>query len=174
MKSVLVVDDAVLFTAALSAALEQAGFAVVAQAPNGMKGIELTKQHQPDVVVLDVLMPGLSGLEVLSQILAAAEDTKVVLLTTSESEEDMLTAIKAGARGYVIKDTPLPKLVEAIENVLKGGAAISPTMGGKLFDTVRQLLRHRDVVASRKPTLTGRELEVLTLVAQGRTSREIG
>lgn len=174
MKSVLVVDDAVLFTAALSAALEQAGFAVVAQAPNGMKGIELTKQHQPDVVVLDVLMPGLSGLEVLSQILAAAEDTRVVLLTTSESEEDMLTAIKAGARGYVIKDTPLPKLVEAIENVLKGGAAISPTMGGKLFDTVRQLLRHRDVVASRKPTLTGRELEVLTLVAQGRTSREIG
>ncbi|MFQ5966388.1 MAG: response regulator [Acidimicrobiia bacterium] len=174
MKTVLVVDDAVLFTAALSAALEQAGFGVVAQAPNGMKGIELAKQHQPDIVVLDVLMPGLSGLEVLAQILDAAPGTRIVLLTSSESEEDMLTAIKAGARGYVIKDTPLPDLVEAIENVLRGGAAISPMMGGKLFDTVRQLLRHRDVIASRKPTLTGRELEVLSLVAQGRTSREIG
>ncbi len=174
MKRVLVVDDAVLFTAALSAALEQSGFVVVAQAANGMKAIELAKQHQPDVVVLDVLMPGLSGLEVLSNIVKAAPETRVVLLTSSESEEDMLTAIKAGARGYVVKSTPLPQLVAGIEEVLDGGAVVSPKMGGKLFDTMRQLLRHREVVAGRKPTLTGREIEVLGLVAQGRTSREIG
>lgn len=174
MKRVLVVDDAVLFTAALSAALEQAGFLVVAQASNGMKAIEMAKQHQPDAVVLDVLMPGLSGLDVLANIVKSAPGTKVVLLTSSESEEDMLTAIKAGARGYVVKSTPLPQLVDGIEQVLEGGAVVSPKMGGKLFDTVRQLLRHREVVAGRKPTLTGREIEVLGLVAQGRTSREIG
>ncbi|HEY5578955.1 MAG TPA: response regulator transcription factor [Acidimicrobiia bacterium] len=174
MKRVLVVDDAVLFSAALSAALEQAGFAVVAQASNGMKAIELAKIHQPDVVVLDVLMPGLSGLDVLDKIIYAAPDSKVVLLTSSESEEDMLKAIKTGARGYVVKSTPLPELVKGIDDVIAGGAAISPAMGGKLFDTVRHLLRHREIIAGRKPTLTGREVEVLGLIAQGRTSREIG
>jgi two-component system NarL family response regulator len=174
MKRVLVVDDAVLFQAALSAALEQAGFDVVGQADNGMKAVELARKLQPDVIVLDVLMPGLSGLEVLDQLIQAAPETKVVLLTSSESEEDMLVAIKAGARGYVVKDTPLPQLVQGIQDVMRGGAAISPAMGGKLFDAVRQLLRHRDIVAGRKPTLTGREVEVLQLIAQGHTSREIG
>lgn len=174
MKRVLVVDDALLFQAALSAALDNAGFEVVGQADNGMAAVALAKDLQPDVVVLDVLMPGLSGLDVLDQILGAAADSRVVLLTSSESEEDMLTAIKAGARGYVIKDTPLPQLVQGIEDVIAGGAVVSPAMGGKLFDTVRQLLRHREIVAGRKPTLTGREVEVLQLIAKGKTSREIG
>ena len=139
-----------------------------------MTAVSKARQLQPDIVVLDVLMPGLSGLDVVDKICDAAPDTSVVLLTSSESEEDLLSAIKSGASGYVVKDTPLPQLVESINDVVRGGSVISPMMASKLFANVRQLLRHRDIVAGRRPTLTGREVEVLQLVAQGMTSREIG
>lgn len=174
MTSVLVVDDAPLFKAGLSAALENAGFDVVGQAEDAMAAVMLAKELQPDLVVLDVLMPGMSGVEVVDKIIAGSRRSKVVLLTSSESEEDLLAAIKAGARGYIVKDTPFPELVESMRLVTKGGAVVSPMMGGKLFDTVAQLLRHREVVAGRKPSLTGREVEVIQLIAEGRTSREIG
>ena len=102
------------------------------------------------------------------------EGDDIVLLTASESEEDMVAAIKGGARGYIIKDMPFDDLVGAIDNIATGGAAISPGMAGKLFDVTRQLLRHQELVGARKPTLTGREIEVLGLVADGKTSRQIG
>ncbi len=174
MTRVIVVDDAPLFQAGIAAALENAGFEVVGQAEDAMRAVAESKRLQPDVVVLDVLMPGLSGLDVVDKIVEAVPHTKVVLLTASESEEDLLSAIKSGASGYVVKETPLPQLVAAIKDVVKGGAVISPMMASKLFRNVRQLLRHRDIIAGRRPTLTGREVEVLQLVAQGMTSREIG
>ncbi len=174
MTTVLVVDDAPLFQAGISAALDNAGFEIVGQAQDAMTAVSKTRQLKPDIVILDVLMPGLSGLEVLDKIVDSSPGTKVVLLTASESEEDLLAAIKAGASGYVVKDTPLPQLVSDIRDVVAGGSVISPQMATKLFANVRQLLRHRDIVAVRRPTLTGREVEVLQLVAQGMTSREIG
>ncbi len=174
MTTVLVVDDAPLFQAGISAALDNAGFEIVGQAQDAMAAVSKTRQLRPDIVILDVLMPGLSGLEVLDKIVDSSPGTKVVLLTASESEEDLLAAIKAGASGYVVKDTPLPQLVSDIRDVVAGGSVISPQMASKLFANVRQLLRHRDIVAGRRPTLTGREVEVLQLVAQGMTSREIG
>ena len=174
MTSVLVVDDAPLFQAGIAAALKEAGFDVTGQAQDAMTAVAKARQLQPDIVVLDVLMPGLSGLDVVDKICSAAPNTSVVLLTSSESEEDLLSAIKSGASGYVVKDTPLPQLVDSINEVVRGGSVISPMMASKLFANVRQLLRHRDIVAGRRPTLTGREVEVLQLVAQGMTSREIG
>ena len=174
MTSVLVVDDAPLFQAGIAAALNEAGFEVVGQAQDAMTAVSKTRQLQPDVVVLDVLMPGLSGLDVVDKICDASPNTSVVLLTSSESEEDLLSAIKSGAQGYVVKDIPMSQLVESIHEVVRGGSVISPMMASKLFANVRQLLRHRDIVAGRRPTLTGREVEVLQLVAQGMTSREIG
>lgn len=174
MTRVIIIDDAPLFTAGMSAALENAGFEVVGTAEGALAGVEVAKKHQPDLIVLDVLMPGLSGLEVVDKLYEAAPDTKVVLLTASESEEDLLKAIKAGSVGYIVKTTPLPELVVAMQKVVAGGAVVSPAMGMKLFETVAQMLRHRDVVVGRKPALTGREIEVLQAVAQGRTSREIG
>jgi two-component system NarL family response regulator len=174
MTKVLVVDDAPLFTAGLSAAFENAGFSVVGQAEDAMAAVMLSKELRPDLVVLDVLMPGMSGVEVVDKIIGASPGSKVVLLTSSESEEDLLAAIKAGARGYIVKSTAFPELVESMKWVVNGGAVVSPMMGGKLFDTVAQLLKHRDVVVGRKPTLTGRELEVIQLIADGQTSREIG
>lgn len=176
MKSptVLIVDDAPLFQAGLSAAFRAEGFIIAGQADDALGAVQLAKEHKPDLVLLDVLMPGISGLDVVSKIIDASPLTKVVLLTSSESEEDLLKAIKGGARGYIVKTSAMGNLIEAVREVLEGGAVVSPFMGGKLFDTVAHLLRHRDTNATRKPSLTGREIEVLRHISQGMTSREIG
>jgi DNA-binding NarL/FixJ family response regulator len=174
MRRLLVVDDVPLFRAGLSSALRDAGFEVVAEAGDAEGAVSAAEEHQPDLVLLDILMPGMSGLEAVEKITAVAPDARVVLLTASESEEDLLVGVKAGARGYVTKDAPFDALVGALTAVENGGAAVSPNMAGKLLDVTRQLLRHQELLQSRKPVLTGRELEVLQLVAQGQTSREIG
>ena len=173
MSSVVIVDDAELFREALRAAFAQEGFEVKAVAADAMKGIDIAREHQPDLVMLDLLMPGMSGLEVVGTIIKASPSTRVVLLTSSESAEDLLAAVKAGASGYLTKDTPLPRLVAAMHDVIQGGAAVSPAMGGKLFTALRDLLRHSGTMSARTPELTGRELEILGLVGNGKTSREI-
>ncbi len=172
--TIVIVDDAPLFQAGLSAALTAEGFDVVGSAEDALSAVTVARNLRPDLVILDVLMPGMSGLEVVDKILRASPATKVMLLTSSESEEDLLKAIKAGAMGYIVKDTGLPNLVQAVRDILDGGAVVSPAMGGKLFRTVAHLLRHRDLNTARKPTLTGREIEVLQSVAEGLTSKEIG
>ena len=174
MTRLLVVDDIPLFRAGLTSALNEAGYDVVGEAESADGAVAQAEALQPDLVLLDVLMPGLSGLDVVEKINAVAPEASVVLLTYSESEEDLLAALKGGARGYILKDMPFSQLVEAIAAVAKGGATLSPQMAGKLFDVCRQLLRHQELLQARKPTLTGREIEVLQLVARGLTSREIG
>ncbi len=171
--SVLIVDDAELFREALRAAFLQEGFSVVGVAADAMTGIDMSREHEPDLVLLDLLMPGMSGLEVVGTIIKVSPKTKVVLLTASESSEDLLAAVKAGASGYMTKDTPLPRLVAAMHDVLDGGAAVSPAMGGKLFSALRNLLRHHGASMGRTPELTGRELEILSMVGDGMTSKEI-
>jgi DNA-binding NarL/FixJ family response regulator len=173
LATVLIVDDAELFREALKAAFTQEGFEVVAVAADAMSGIDLAREHEPDLVMLDLLMPGMSGLEVVGTIIKASPRSRVVLLTASESAEDLLAAVKAGASGYLTKDTPLPRLASAMRDVIDGGAAISPAMGGKLFSALRDLLRHSGSKSLRSPELTGREIEILGLVGRGKTSKEI-
>lgn len=173
MSTVLIVDDAELFRAALASAVKEAGFEVVATAGDAMAAMTLAKEHEPDLVLLDVLMPGMSGLEVVATITSDVPGTAVVLLTSSESVEDLLAGVKAGARGFLTKDTPLERLVEGLREVDAGGAVMSPAMGAKLFEIVARLLRTRDIVATRKPALTGREIEILLQVSEGLTSRAI-
>lgn len=173
MASVVIVDDAELFREALRAAFSQEGFEVKAVAADAMRAIDMAREHKPDLVMLDQLMPGMSGTEVVGAILKASQQTKVVLLTSSESAKDMLAAVKAGASGYLTKDTPLPRLVSAMHDVLDGGAALSPAMGGKLFAALRDLLRHHGEAMARSPELTGRELEILRHIGVGKTSKEI-
>ena len=174
MTRLLVVDDVPLFRAGLTSALRDAGFDVVGEAETAEGAVGEAESLLPDLVLLDVLMPGLSGLEVVEKLMAVSPDSQIILLTGSESEEDLLAAIKAGARGYIVKDMPFPQLVESIAAISKGGAVVSSQMAGKLFDVTKQLLRHQELLAARKPTLTGREIEVLQLVARGHTSRAIG
>ena len=140
MTSVLVVDDAPLFQAGIAAALNEAGFDVTGQAQDAMTAVSKARQLQPDIVVLDVLMPGLSGLDVVDKICDAAPDTSVVLLTSSESEEDLLSAIKSGASGYVVKDTPLPPTRR--EHQRRGAGRV-----GDLTDDGIEVVRQRAPVA---------------------------
>lgn len=173
MHRLLIVDDADLFRAVIGSALSAAGFEVVGEATTAADAVQQAKELQPDIVLLDILMPGGSGLEVIGDILLVSPSSKVLLLTASESEEDLLAGVKAGARGYLTKDIPVPELIAAIDAVAAGGAALSPTMAGKLIDVAHQLFGHRELLALRQPTLTGWEIEVLELVAQGNTSRQI-
>ncbi len=174
MKRLLVVDDVPLFRAGLTAALTGAGYDVIGEAADGEAAVAVAESEQPDIVLLDILMPGMSGIEVLGKIRAVSPTSEVLLLTGSESEEDLVAAIRGGARGYILKDMPFEDLVGVIDNVAGGGAAVSPGMAGKLFDVARELLLHQELLSTRKPTLTGREIEVLGLVADGKTSRQIG
>ncbi len=173
MHRLLIVDDADLFRTVVGSALSAAGFEVVGEGTTAPDAVQQAKELQPDIVLLDILMPGGSGLEVIGDILLVSPSSKVLLLTASESEADLLAGVKAGARGYLTKDIPVPELIAAIDAVAAGGAALSPTMAGKLIDVAHQLFGHRELLALRQPTLTGREIEVLELVAQGNTSRQI-
>jgi DNA-binding NarL/FixJ family response regulator len=170
----VVVDDVHLFRRGLRAALEKDGFDVCGEASGAEAAVSAAEELQPDVVVLDILMPGLSGLDVVEKISAVAPDARVLLLTGSESEEDLLTGIKAGARGYLVKDAPFEDLARSIREVASGGGVISARMTGKLLDVLCHRLRHQDLSPSHKPSLTGREIEVLQHVSRGMTSREIG
>jgi DNA-binding NarL/FixJ family response regulator len=174
MKRLLVVDDVPLFRAGLTSALNGAGYDVIGEAADGEAAVAVAESEQPDIVLLDILMPGMSGIDVLGKIRAVSPSSKVLLLTGSESEEDLVSAIRGGARGYILKDMPFDELVRVIDNIAEGGAAVSPGMAGKLFDVTRELLLHQELNSTRKPTLTGREIEVLSLVADGKTSRQIG
>jgi len=174
MKRLLVVDDVPLFLAGLTSALRGAGYDVVGEAADGESAVAMAETSQPDLVLLDVLMPGMSGIDALAKIRAVAPEAVIVLLTGSESEEDLIAAVRLGARGYIVKDMPFEQLVLSIDSVVEGGAAISPVMAGRLFDVTRQFALHQDMLGARKPTLTSRELEVLELVSEGKTSKQIG
>lgn len=174
MKRLLVVDDVPLFRAGLTSALNGAGYDVIGEAGDGESAVAVAESEQPDIVLLDILMPGVSGIDVLGKIRAVSPSSEVLLLTGSESVEDLVAAIRGGARGYILKDMPFDELILVIDNIADGGAAVSPGMAGKLFDVTKELLLHQELISTRKPTLTGRELEVLGLVADGKTSRQIG
>ena len=146
---------------------------VVARCVDGAEALNAVRELEPDILLLDLRMRGKNGLTVLRELGAEGSTTRVVLLTASESAEDLLAAVKAGASGYLTKDTPLPRLASAMRDVIDGGAAISPAMGGKLFSALRDLLRHSGSKSLRSPELTGREIEILGLVGRGKTSKEI-
>jgi DNA-binding NarL/FixJ family response regulator len=130
---VLVVDDVDLFRTGLAAALEGAGFEVCGEAGDAETAVSLAEFEQPDLVVLDILMPGVSGLEAVEKIMAASPRSSVVMLTGSESEEDLLACIKAGARGYLVKDVPFADLAHDLHEVAAGGAAITPMMSRAIY-----------------------------------------
>jgi two-component system NarL family response regulator len=173
MTRVLAVDDVSLFRAGLTAALRAAGYDVVGEAGDAESAVALAETTQPDIVLLDVLMPGISGIDALAELATVAPDAAVVLLTGSESEEDLVTAVGLGARGYIVKDVPFEELIASIDGVASGEAAVSPTMARKLFEVSRKLLQQEDIVRARKPELTRREVEILCTVADGLTNPQI-
>lgn len=169
---ILVVDDHPLTRQALMSLLAQSGFDVVGEAESGEAAVGLARDLQPDLVLLDLTMPGLTGVEALPLIRDAAPDAEVVVLTASEDEESLLGAIKAGAAGYLLKSEPSERIVAFLHGVARGEAALSGAVARRLLDQVRVGGRV-EVPESIANALSARELEVLLLLDHHLGTEEI-
>jgi DNA-binding NarL/FixJ family response regulator len=172
---VLIADDQALFRRGLYVVLgTEDGIEVVGEAENGEEAVAKAEDSAPDVVLMDVRMPKLSGIEAARQIRDLSPTTKILMLTVSDEEEDLYEAIKAGANGYLLKEISVEEVAEAIRAVVQGQSLISPSMASKLLNEFNSLARRAEERQQFPvPTLTGRELEVLRLVAKGMSNREI-
>jgi DNA-binding NarL/FixJ family response regulator len=170
----LVVDDHPLTRAALVGLLEQHDFPVVAEAGDGEEAIERARELQPDIVLLDLTMPGLGGLAALPRLRAASPGSEVVVLTASDTEENLLAAIRAGAAGYLLKTEPPERIAEFLAGVSHGEAALSGEVARRLLDRVRDGGRFDsgvpEVIAEE---LSAREVEVLLLLDEHLGTDEI-
>src|SRR5438132_12425917 len=158
--SVLIVDDHPLTREALSALLTQHGFSVVGQASDGEEAIGLARRIQPQLVLLDLSMPGLSGLEALPRLREAAPSCEVVVLTASGTEENLLSAIRGGAAGYLLKTESPERIAEFLDGVVNGEAALSGPVARRLLEQVRSGGRGSGVPDRIATVLYDRDLEV--------------
>ena len=172
---ILIVDDHPLTREALGGLLTSNGFEVVGQAADGAEAIERAGALHPDVVVLDLTMPGMDGLTALPRIREAAPESAVVVLTAAEDDTNLLTAIRLGAAGYLLKNEPPERIVDFLRGVAHGEAALSGAIARRLMEQLRDGGGSRaDVVpASFAERLSARELEVLLLLDQHLTTEEI-
>ena len=140
------------------------GFEVVAEATNGADAISKARAHNPDVVLMDLRMPEMDGVSAIRQMTDLGIPAWVLVLTTFDTDSDVLPAIEAGATGYLLKDAPRDDLLRAVRSAAAGEAVLSPSVAARLLDQVRQPV---------KETVSQRELEVLQLIASGATNREV-
>jgi DNA-binding NarL/FixJ family response regulator len=171
---VLIVDDHELFRRGLEQVLSEEGdLEIVGEAGDGLEAIERSNDLQPDVILMDVRMPGVGGIEATRRIRNAQPSTKVVMLTVSEDEEDLFAAVRAGATGYLLKEVSIDEVAGAVRAVARGQALITPSMATKLIVEFNGLSRRLDAQHGNAPRLTDREIEVLRLVAKGMANKEI-
>lgn len=168
---ILLADDHPLFREGVAHSLMGApGFLVVAEAGSGEEAIELARQTQPDLVLLDVSMPGLGGIAVAKTIAADLPGTRIVMLTASENREVLMDALKAGAHGYVLKGISAAVLRDAVQRVFAGEAYVTPMLAASLLTEFSRPARQANPLAD----LTPREADILGLLKEGLTNREIG
>ena len=173
---VLIADDQALFRRGLYVVLgTEENIEVVAEAEDGEQAITKAEEMAPDVVLMDVRMPRVNGIEAASRIRETLPSTKILMLTVSDEEDDLYEAIKAGANGYLLKEISVEEVASAIRAVVQGQSLISPSMASKLLNEFNSLARQ---AADRReqlpaPVLTARELEVLKLVARGMSNRDV-
>jgi DNA-binding NarL/FixJ family response regulator len=164
--TVLIVDDHPVVREGLRGMLAaEPALSVVGEAASGDEAVTMARMHRPDVVLMDLRMPGGDGVQATSGILSTAPGTRVVVLTTYETDADIVRAVEAGAAGYLLKDTPRQDLVAAIRAAARGETVLGPTVAGRLVSQLRR--------PAAEP-LSARETEVLALVARGSTNAEIG
>ncbi|HYI75639.1 MAG TPA: response regulator transcription factor [Gaiellaceae bacterium] len=170
---VLIVDDHPLTRDALAALLAQQGFDVVGRAADGADAIAQAASLRPDIVLLDLTMPGMDGLTALPRIREQAPDSEVVVLTASDAEENLLAAIRAGASGYLLKTEPPEQIAAFLRGVARGDAALSGGVARRLLDRVREGGRLSGVPEAITSVLSAREVEVLLLLDEHLGTDEI-
>ena len=171
---VLIVDDHPLTRDALAGLLTQHEFSVVGEAADGEESVAVARELQPDLILLDLTMPGIGGLGALPLLREVAPDSEVVMLTASVAEENLLTAIRLGAAGYLLKTEPPEKIASFLDGVVDGEAALSGSIARRLLDQVRDGgSRDAGVPDAIAATLSARELEVLLLLDEHLGTDEI-
>lgn len=169
---VLLVDDHALFRAGLASLLKAWGLQVVGQAGNGDEAISKARELQPDLIFMDIGMPGRNGLEATRAIKAESPDVKIVVLTVSDAEQDLFEAIKSGAEGYLLKNLREAEFAELVERVSNGEPAMSPGLAKKLLQEFARVHEGQGRTEAEE-VLTDREREVLEHVARGSSNKEI-
>jgi DNA-binding NarL/FixJ family response regulator len=170
---VLIADDHALFRRGLNMVLEsEPGIEVVAEAENGEDAVAKAEEFAPDVVLMDVRMPRLSGIEATRTIRDVIPTARILMLTVSDEEADLYEAIKAGANGYLLKEISIEEVADAIRAVMQGQSLISPSMASNLLTEFTALAKRAEEQFPA-PRLTEREMQVLKLVAKGMSNREI-
>ena len=171
---VLVVDDHDLFRTGLRSLLEEFGFDV-ADASSGAAGVRRAHSFAPDVVVMDMNMPEMTGVEATPLVLEAAPQTSVLMLTIATDDERVLAAVRAGASGYLLKDAPLDEIAAGVRAAAAGQSAIAPRVAGALLHSIRSGAgpQDEDFEPPKLPAISSREREVLALVADGYDNAEI-
>ncbi len=172
---ILIADDHELFRRGLRMVLEdEDDIEVVGEAGDGKTAVQIVRDEAPDVVVMDVRMPVLSGIDAARQMKEENPSVKVLMLTISDDEDDLYQAIKAGANGYLLKEISIDEIGNAVRSVHGGQSLISPSMASKLLNEFASMIKKEEEKAQvPTPRLTPREMEVLQHVAQGMNNREI-
>lgn len=172
---VLVVDDQSLVRRGFAMVLgHEHDIEVVAEAGTGLQALAAARQHQPDIILMDIRMPEMDGLEATARILTDSdESTRVIILTTFDPDEYVYKALQAGASGFVLKDIPPEELVAAVRTIAAGGALLAPTITRRLIGRFAEQLSTDGAFAERLERLTAREREVLQVLADGKSNMEI-
>lgn len=181
MIRILIADDHSLFREGLARVLNEApGMCVVASVSNGLEALSRVTEFRPDVILMDVNMPKMGGVEATRQLHKIQPQTPVLMLTVSENEEDLFEAIRAGARGYLLKSATATELIDGIQRVYAKESILNPVMAAKLLNEFASIapsstsLDNNATDGTNTSALTEREWQVLQLVAHGLTNKEIG
>jgi DNA-binding NarL/FixJ family response regulator len=170
----MIVDDHPIWRAAVERDLHDGGFDVVAAVADGEAAVRIAPAVRPDVVLMDLQLPAMSGVQATAELVAADPAVRVLMLSSSGEDGDVLAAVKAGARGYLVKTAATAELIEAVRRTSAGEAVFSPGLAGLVLGEYHRMADRSDSTdGAYRPALTERETEILRMVATGLTARQI-